>query len=84
MDIARNINNICKYRYIHSVNWQYFSDQGTGSLTMTCFSISFPASMSTGFTIGFSKRWYEEATDRTTEEICISLLIKEIFYQSAI
>lgn len=80
MDIARNINNICKYRNIHSVNWQYSSDQGTGSLTMTCFGISFTASMSAGFSIGFIKGWYEEAMDRATEEICFSLQMKEIFY----
>lgn len=55
-------------------------DQGTGSLTMTCFSISFTASMSCGFTIGFLKGWYEQAMDRTTEEICISLQMKEIFF----
>lgn len=35
-------------------------DQGTGSLTMTCFSIPFTASMSCGFTIGFLKGWYEQ------------------------
>ena len=50
---------------------------------MTCFGISFTANMSAGFTIGFTKGWYEEAMDRTTEEICFSLQMKEIFYQSA-
>ena len=60
MDIARNINNICKYRNIHSVNWQYSSDQGTGSLTMTSFDIPLTGSMSAGFTIGFMKEWYDE------------------------
>jgi hypothetical protein len=36
--------------------------------------------MSCGFTIGFLKGWYEQAMDRTTEEICISLQMKEIFF----
>jgi hypothetical protein len=47
---------------------------------MTCFGISFTASMSAGFSIGFIKGWYEEAMDRATEEICFSLQMKEIFY----